>query len=363
MRSLLLNLFFYSFTIVIALRVYWQGRRGDRPAMHRTLNYWGETVLRAVDVIMGGTVEVRGREHLETPGPVMFVSKHQSELDVVLLGKLMPNVNAVAMQELEKYPFFPTILRTLDLILVAVDHGPQNRTEQTVAGAKRGFDQGRSLMIYPEGTLMPLGARERYRRGVAQIYTRLGVTVVPVATSVGTIWPRREWRKHAGATGAIEFLAPIPPGLPFDRFMEMIEDRIETATMALIREHATGDMLAAAEARYTEAEAEAKARRAAARAQDAEPPATVGDDPSGSDPGAAKPGDPHVTVAEEAAAEGAAPKEAAPEGATPEGAAAEGATPEGAAPESAAPESAIPSEAGSTAADGAESPPAKVVGG
>ncbi|MEO0760930.1 MAG: lysophospholipid acyltransferase family protein [Pseudomonadota bacterium] len=255
MRSLAFNLFFYSYTFYTALRVWLLARRGRQAAMHRVLRLWGETVLRAVDVILDARVEIRGRENIPAEGPVLFVSKHQSEMDVVLLGALMPDTGAVAMAELERYPFFGTILSALDIVMVAVDQGPQNRTEQTIEGTRRTFGQGRPMMIYPEGTLMRLGERERYRRGAAHIYTRLNPTVVPIATSVGTIWPRREWTKHPHGRGALEFLEPIPPGLSFDAFMAEIETRIESETMRLIREHAGGETLAAAEARYAEAEA------------------------------------------------------------------------------------------------------------
>ncbi|MEL6774844.1 MAG: 1-acyl-sn-glycerol-3-phosphate acyltransferase, partial [Pseudomonadota bacterium] len=114
----------------------------------------------------------------------------------------------------------------------------------------RTFEQGRPMIIYPEGTLMSLGDKERYRRGVGHLYTRLNPVVVPIATSAGVIWPRREWNKHTGQTGAMEFLEPIQPGLDFETFMATIETRIEEGTMRLIREHAKGDVLAAAEARH-----------------------------------------------------------------------------------------------------------------
>ncbi|MEM6972861.1 MAG: lysophospholipid acyltransferase family protein [Pseudomonadota bacterium] len=263
MRSIVFNVFFLAFTFVIALRVWWLARRKDRDAMHRTLRYWGETTLRAVDVLLDGKIDVRGRENIPTEGDVLFVSKHQSELDVVLLAALMPHCGAVAMAELTKYPFFGTILTTLGIVLIPVDQGPQNRTEFAIEGTAQTFAEGRPMIIYPEGTLMELGARERYRRGAGNIYARLNPTVVPVATSVGTIWPRREWRKNPGQRGAIQFLEPIAPGMAPEAFMEEVETRIEAATIELIREHASGDMLSVAEARYADAEARRAEQKAA----------------------------------------------------------------------------------------------------
>ncbi|MGF1552215.1 MAG: lysophospholipid acyltransferase family protein [Paracoccaceae bacterium] len=256
MRSLVFNLFFYALTFGVALRVWFLGLRGDRDGMYRVLRYWGRTTLRAIEVILRGRVEIRGLERIPESGPVLFAAKHQSELDIVLLGLLMPHTGAIAMQELERYPFFGPILRTLDVVLVPVSRGPQNRTESIVEGTARCFAQGRPMMIYPEGTLMRPGDRERYRRGVGHLYTRLNPTVVPVATSVGLIWPRRHWRKHAGRRGVIEFLEPIEPGLDFEAFMELIERTIEGESMRLVRESAPADALAEAEARFEAAVAE-----------------------------------------------------------------------------------------------------------
>ena len=207
-------------------------------------------MIRAVEVILRSRIEVRGLDRVPQEGPVFLVSKHQSELDIVLLAALFPNAGAVAMQELERYPFFGKILRTLDLVLVAVDQGPQGRTEQTVEGARRIIAQGRPMVIYPEGELMALGAKERYRKGAGHIYRALEIPAVPVAVSLGVVWPKREWKKHMHRTGVIEFLEPIPPSIGLDAFMAEVEKRIEENTMRLIRETAEGEVLAAAEDRY-----------------------------------------------------------------------------------------------------------------
>jgi 1-acyl-sn-glycerol-3-phosphate acyltransferase len=185
---------------------------------------------------------------------VLIVSKHKSELDALVFYSLLPTLGAVVMQELERYPFFGRVLRRMDMIAVAVDSGPQGRTAQVIRGAQRLMQQGRPVLIYPEGTLMSLGAKERYRTGAARIYAATGATAVPVALSLGTIWPRREWRKYLGQTGALAFLPPIAPGLDEATFMAQVEAQIEGGTMALIREHATGAVLEAAEARHAAAD-------------------------------------------------------------------------------------------------------------
>lgn len=97
---------------------------------------------------------------------------------------------------------------------------------------------------------MALGAKNRYRGGIWHVYNALNISVTPVAMSVGTIWPRRDKVKYMNQTGAFEFLPPIAPGLDKDTFMAKLEEIIETNTMRLIEEHASGEILIAARDRY-----------------------------------------------------------------------------------------------------------------
>ncbi|HET7408810.1 MAG TPA: lysophospholipid acyltransferase family protein [Paracoccaceae bacterium] len=249
-RSTVFNLVFYGFTAIIALTAWVLAKVSTAERVWRVIHFWGWGTVRLVRLILNSRIEMRGFEHIDRTRPQLFVSKHQSELDVILLPALLPGASAVAMQELTRTPFFGTILRKLDIVLVAIEQGPQGRTRQTIEGARRMMAQGRSMMIYPEGELMKLGAKERYRRGAGHLYQAMGVEAVPVAASLGVIWPRREWRKYANVTGAIEFMEPIPPGLQFDAFMAEVERRIETRTMELIEEHATGRRLEEARDRF-----------------------------------------------------------------------------------------------------------------
>lgn len=249
-RSSVFNVLFYGFTFLIALTVWFLSFFTARNTVWYVLRFWGQANLVLLRVVLGARIEVRGREHLDLSRPQVIVSKHQSELDVVMLGALMWDISAVAMAELTKLPFFGRIMRKLEIVLIAVDGGPQGRTQQAIEGAERMKAQGRSMVIYPEGELMKLGAKERYRRGAAHIYGAMGVEAVPVAASLGVVWPQRSWRKNPGTIGAIEFLEPIPPGMDPDAFLAEVERRIEARTMELIEEHASGQVLEDARDRY-----------------------------------------------------------------------------------------------------------------
>jgi 1-acyl-sn-glycerol-3-phosphate acyltransferase len=67
------------------------------------------------------------------------------------------------------------------------------------------------------------------------LYAQLGQDCVPAATNVGVFWPRHGFYRKPGLA-VVEFLPPIAPGLPTPEFMAELEQRIETASNALMAE-------------------------------------------------------------------------------------------------------------------------------
>jgi 1-acyl-sn-glycerol-3-phosphate acyltransferase len=250
MRVLAFNLLFFAGTFFAAFGAWALAHTASQARLRAFIAWWCRVVIAMARLVLNARYEIRGRDRLPPGGPQVMAPKHQSELDVFVLYAQFPDLSAIVMAELEKYPFFGAFIRKLELITVAVESGPQGRTAQVLEGAKAALAQGRPVLIYPEGTLMSLGARERYRAGVWRIYAETGAAVTPVAQCLGCIWPRREWRKRLGGVGVVEFLDAMPPGMEQEAFMTELQRRIEEATMALIREHAAPDDLAAAEDRY-----------------------------------------------------------------------------------------------------------------
>lgn len=245
-RSTLFNLAFYAFSIAVAPVAWGVAKVSTAERVWRVLGFWSRGTVWLVRVILRSRIEMRGLEHIDRSRAQLFVAKHQSELDAILVPALLPGISAVVMAELSRTPFFGAILARIDMVPVAIGGGRQQRTDAIVAGGRRMAAEGRSMLIYPEGELMMLGAKERYRGGAGHLYRAMGVEAVPVAASLGVIWPQRRWRKTAHVTGAIEFMEPIPPGLDFESFMAEVERRIEARTMELIEEHAPAPRLAEA---------------------------------------------------------------------------------------------------------------------
>lgn len=241
MRHIVFNLSFYLFTILMAaLSVPVSLLAGDK-TVRGLFSVWARGTVWLVRWVLGARIEIRGQEHI-AERPALLVSKHQSELDVALMGAVFPDYGAIAMRELDNYPLVGEIVRKLGHIKVTVEGERKNQLPEVMEGARRVHGEGRPILIYPEGTLMQPGRKLRYRSGVWHIYKDLNVPATPVALSLGLAWPRREWKKYATPI-AMEFLEPIPPGLSKHDFMATLEERIETASNALIREQAPPERL------------------------------------------------------------------------------------------------------------------------
>ena len=231
LRSRLFNALFVGYTFFFVLSVYplllWPTRR----PLARAMKVYAAGVLWLMRYVAGIRVEVRGREHLPANGAYILASKHQSEADGLIQMALVDDLAFVAMKEVGKYPLVGPVLRKLEMVLIDTDGGP--REVATLAeGGRNAAASGRPILIYPEGTLMRVGERGKYRAGVYRLAAGLGLPVIPVATDVGRCWDRRQKTKRPGAV-TVAFLAPMRAGEDKRAFMAALEETIEAESARL----------------------------------------------------------------------------------------------------------------------------------
>ncbi len=121
-------------------------------------------------------------------------------------------------------------------VFLTVDRGAHAKALRSLLSQGRNvLAAGRQLVIYPEGTRAALGAPPDYKQGVAALYTHLNVPCTPMATNAGAHWRAGSMLRVPG-TIVFEYLPVIPAGLPRDEFMATLQERIETASNALLGE-------------------------------------------------------------------------------------------------------------------------------
>jgi 1-acyl-sn-glycerol-3-phosphate acyltransferase len=191
----------------------------------------------ALRLIAGVKKEVRGRQNLPD-GAFVIASKHQSWGDGFLVYPEVSNLAFVTGDHLERFPLVSGILKKLGAIVIDTCGGGEKKASSLANGMQKAKDDGRRVLIYPEGHLAPIGYHFRYKSGVWHLAEAMGVPVVPVATNIGVFWQQQEKPKRTG-TAVIEFLEPIPPGLPKDEFIARLTEAVEARTAELVAE-ATG---------------------------------------------------------------------------------------------------------------------------
>lgn len=193
--------------------------------------------------IAGIRKEVRGRERLPE-GAFVIGAKHQSWGDGFLIYPEIKDLAFVTGDHLERFPLVGGILKKLGAIVIDTCGGGEKKASSLANGMHKAKADGRRVLIYPEGHLAPVGYHFRYKSGVWHMAEAMGVPVVPVATNIGVFWQQQETPRRQG-TAVIEFLEPIPPGLPRDEFIARLTEAVETRTAQLVAE-ATGEPAARA---------------------------------------------------------------------------------------------------------------------
>ena len=230
LRSLLFNILFYPnfvFWAIVALPTLAMPRK----ALLRVANWWAQSNIILMRIVCNIRVEYRGVEKIPT-GPLIVAAKHQSMWETISLLHVFDEPFFVLKRELLRIPLFGQYLVKANM--VAIDRSSSARAlKQVMRRAAEEVKHGRQFVIFPEGTRRPPGAPPDYKGGVALIYADCGVPCLPVALNSGLFWPRRTFLRYPG-TLVVEFLDPLPPGLPRDAFMTRIESVIEEATNRLV---------------------------------------------------------------------------------------------------------------------------------
>ncbi|MGJ5206057.1 lysophospholipid acyltransferase family protein [Bradyrhizobium sp. HKCCYLR20261] len=230
LRSLLFNILFYPnfvFWALVALPTLAMPRK----ALLRVANWWGQSNILLMRAICNIRVEYRGVEKIPK-GPLIVAAKHQSMWETISLLHFFDAPFFVLKRELLRIPLFGQYL--LKANMIAIDRSSGARAlKQVMRRAAEEVKHGRQFVIFPEGTRRPAGAPPDYKGGVGLIYTDCGVPCLPVALNSGLFWPRRTFLRYPG-TLVVEFLDPLPPGLPRDEFMTRLQTMIEEATGRLV---------------------------------------------------------------------------------------------------------------------------------
>ncbi|HRK98497.1 MAG TPA: lysophospholipid acyltransferase family protein [Alphaproteobacteria bacterium] len=187
--------------------------------------------------VLGLDFIVRGAENIPKDGAFLVASKHYSAYETMKMHVLFYDPAIIMKRELKFIPLWGLLASKAEMIFI--DRGSRDvALNSIIAGAKRIKEQGRPLMIFPQGTRVSIEdtpENKPYKGGIIRMYEATNIPILPLALNSGLFWKKKAFFKYPGKV-IFEFLPPIPPGLEASEALDRIKNSIEDASNRLVKE-------------------------------------------------------------------------------------------------------------------------------
>lgn len=195
-----------------------------RRPVRALIRFWARGVLLLVRLIAGVRWCCPDREALDllrTGGGRLLAVKHQSAWETIVFLALLPDCCYVLKRELLKIPFYGWF--TARAGMIAIDRSARGAAlKAMVTAARTALQDGRTIIIFPEGTRVPVGRHGPIHPGVLALQRELSVPILPVAHNSGLYWER--FHKRPG-----EIVMRILPEIPPDRDRHAVAAKLKAA--------------------------------------------------------------------------------------------------------------------------------------
>ena len=217
-RALRTGLAFVSFAVgaLVVAALVWVAARG--PATRRQLQTQ-RIVHRAFQVFawwMTGLGLLRASwvdaGRLRGAGPCLYVANHPTLIDVVLLLARLPQADCIVKTAARRNPLMRSIVGRAGYL--ANDEG-----DALVDACAARIAQGRSVVLFPEGTRSPGGGLRRFQRGAAHIALKSGCPIVPIVITCRPPTLLKGQRWHDVPDRRAEYVLRVGEPIPATRYL------------------------------------------------------------------------------------------------------------------------------------------------
>ncbi len=227
----------YFFTMITSIAVFGLaiatiGLLLPLPARDRMAAAWGSTNLWLMKVLCGLKYRIHGAENLPEHAAIVMC-KHQSAWETIALKAIIrPQQSWILKQELMRLPVFGWALAAIPNIPIDRSAGRQ-AVKQIVKRGTELLDQGRVIILFPEGTRTAPGERKKYGIGGAMLAEKSGYPIIPIAHNAGVFWRRRGLKKYPGTIDLVVGEAFDPAGMNASEITRKVETWIEAEVTKL----------------------------------------------------------------------------------------------------------------------------------
>jgi 1-acyl-sn-glycerol-3-phosphate acyltransferase len=186
------------------------------------IKIWISCSLASLRIFCGLKYIVEGLENIPEHGFIVM-SKHSSTWETIVIQRFFRPLVWVVKRELTWIPFFGWGLKAMNAI--ALNRGTGRKAiNQLIQESRFHMDNGRILMLFPEGTRVLPRQQKPFKLGGAIVSQRTGYAMLPIAHNAGEFWPRHSWIKWPG-TIRVVIGKPIDPS---GKKTEQIIDEVST---------------------------------------------------------------------------------------------------------------------------------------
>ena len=147
----------------------------DPRIFNRLQTTWGKGILKFI----GSPVTLHGGQFMDPEASYVVVSNHQSYLDIPVVFHALPTTPGfVAKKELERVPFLGKALDMGGHVLI--DRSNHKRAHESIQNAAREIREGKTVLIFPEGTCSDTQAVMEFKSGAFRMAKASGVPILPI---------------------------------------------------------------------------------------------------------------------------------------------------------------------------------------
>ena len=195
-------------------------------------------------------VKVIGRENIPKDKPFIFVSNHNSHMDIAILAyATRMGYEKFGFLAAKDYWFDNNFKRRffkylINLIPISRKQNPESLDlEDTMTLSKAFMDLGNNIIIFPEGSRGEAGKMQRFRKGAVKFSMGLDVPILPAAIiGADKAWPKGEkWMQSVPIT--VKILPKVDPPetdklskTAYNRTLSKLTKELETNITKAVKE-------------------------------------------------------------------------------------------------------------------------------
>ena len=201
----------------------WESAIGQltRETADKRLAHFAHDVVSAADI----RISVVGQHNIPSGDAFVFMSNHQSHVDIPILYYSLPvlTLRMVAKTELFRIPIWGAALRAGGMIEV-----DRTNREQAIASLQRAGEaiaDGVNIWIAPEGSRSRNGQLGRLKKGGFHLAKNANANIIPVAlTGTGNVLPPGGLAMRKGVSVSVVIGTPIATA---NRSVNELMDEVE----------------------------------------------------------------------------------------------------------------------------------------